>query len=892
MAIHNLDKIFDPASVAIVGVSDQKDSIGWNLLNNLLTGGFQGSLFPITSSCTKIGELQAYESLSAIGQPIDMVIIAAPVEIAVSAVEDCVQTGCGGILLISVHSEDGSEKEIELEHAIIEKASTAGIRVIGPNSLGAMRPGVKLNASLVRRLPLLGKLAFVSQSRTLCAAILDFAAQEKIGFSHVLSIGCRLDVDFADMIDYLGNDPEVSSILLCIKHLRNFRKFMSAARGVSRIKPIVALRLGSCTTGMQTVGLGIGMRAWENAVYDTAFKRAGIVQVNTIEELFDCAEIAARQPYPTGPGLAIISNGAGPSIMARSILTCYGLDPAVFDAQTITRLKEILPFNQSYDNPLDIQEDASPQTYRLVVESCLDAPQVNSFLIILTPHATTDAAAVAAELAGLLSGKSISIFTVWMGGKEVQQAREILSSAGLPNYDTPERAIAAFMHLYFYKRNLELLQETPPRLPRTLEFNREAAHSIIAHALQTGSHELTGTEARGLINSYGIVSQTFDTVSHEEIVRAAREIGYPVTLKPILPETGPETGRTGLQLNVYQERDLSAAYEGMLTYARLQFPETKSFGVTVQKMLGEKGREFLIGMKQDKDFGPVIFFGMGGMAAEIADDCALALPPLNRLLARRLMEDTRIFQRVRNFRSWPIADFSTLEEVLMRLSQLVIDFPEIVELVINPLVITSKSFSAVNVYAVIKATAVASAMHLVISPYPNQYETSWTMADGTGIFIRPIKPEDEPLLNEFVESLSPRSIYFRFFSPLKKLPHKVLARFTQLDYDRDMALVALETGVKDEKILGVGRIMHLADEVSSEFAIVIHDAWQGKGLGSKLLELCIAVARKQGIKTILATTMSENKALLALARKYGFIIDRVCSSGECNMILKLNHVPD
>jgi acetyltransferase len=888
MTVHNLDKIFNPASIALIGVNGQEGSVGWNLLQNLLRGGYEGPIMPVTSSCSTLGGVQAYKSLSAIGQAVDLVVISDPSDSIVSIIEECIHTGAGGAILVSAYGTDILEEKPMLGKAVREKVAGGSLRLIGPNSLGVIRPRIRLNASLARHMPAHGKLAFISQSRALCAAIIDLSIEEQIGFSHFISIGSMLDVDFGDMVDYLGNDPEVSSIVLCIRALTGFRKFMSAARAVSLVKPIVVLKSGSCAPGLLPDPFQPESPAWEDAVYAAAFRRAGIVQVNTIEELFDCAELAAKQPRPAGPGLAIVSNGSGPGIMARDALTCHGLEPLVLGEETIHELDKVLPLSWSRSNPINILEDATPLRYRQVLEICLAASEINALLVILTPHSAADATSVAATLVDLLRGKTTPVFTVWLGAAEVRRGRAILNAAGIPTYETPERAIGAFLHMYSYNRNLELLTETPPRLARVLKFDRESARALIGDSLEPGRKYLTEIEAKALLGAYGIpTNKTLAASSPEEALKAAQEIGYPVVLKPFLQGMDAPFRDKGSHLDLRSEEEVLTAYRAILEQADPRFPKRQSCGVSVQRMIKPSLFEIMIGAVKDTHFGPVIFFGAGGALSEIARDRSLALPPLNRLLARRLMEETRIYNLLKGYYSLQPAYLGTLEEVLIRLSQLVADLPEIEKIIINPLIVSSHEIYAVGVQIAVSAASVPPFLHLVISPYPNQYETYWTMKDGTTVFIRPIKPEDEPMLREFIHSLSRKSLYFRFFGFLRLLPHRMLARLTQLDYDRDMALIALLESEGKEKIIGVGRLMHLADGLTREFAIVVGDAWQGKGLGSRLMELCIAVAREQGVRTIWAKTLAENETMLSLARKFGFTIKSVAGTDECEMLLNL-----
>jgi len=879
MSIHNLDKVFRPNSVAIIGASKKKGGIGLAVVNNLEKSGYKGKIFPVNPHYKIINGLPTYPSLSDIGQSIDLAVVATPIETAPSIIKECALVGIGGVIIISAGGKEVGTKGRELEEKIKEEAERKNIRVIGPNCLGIICTGTKLNVSFASHTPLPGNLAFISQSGAICTSILDLSLEERVGFSYLVSIGSMLDVDFGDLINYMGNDPEVSSIVLYIESLSNFRKFMSAARAVSRVKPIVALKSGRCPAGARAAASHTGAIAGEDAVYDAAFKRAGIVRLDTIEDLFDCAELMARQPRPSGPGLAIITNAGGPGVMATDALFLYGMEPVSLSQETMKKLDEILPTFWSRENPIDILGDAPPERYRQTVEVCISASEINALLIILTPQTMTDPTAVAASLIQLLKNKYSSFFAVWMGGVDVAKGRDILNRAGIPTYETPERAIRAFMYMYSYKHNLQLLQEIPSRLPHPLRFDQTGAYNIIENVLKQGNHLLTEVESKALLAAYGIpINQTEIASSPEEAVHLAQNIGYPVVMKIHSRDITHKSDAHGVQLNLHDEKDVKEAFQRIEANAHKYDPEAKLLGMTVQPMLKRPDYELIIGSKKDNDFGPVILFGMGGIMTEILKDQAIALPPLNRLLARRLIESTRVYKLLKGYRNRPPANLEIIEEILIRLSQLVTDFSEITELDINPLILFQDKAYAADARVLIKPSKIPSPLHLVISPYPNQYESTWTMRDGTDIFIRPIKPEDAQLLVDLFHSLSRESIYFRFFSPLRSLSHEMLVRFTQIDYYRDVALVAIDEASERERMLGVSRLMSDPDGKEAEFAVVVGDSWQGKGLGAKLLEHIISIAKERGIRHLWGLVLAANTTMLSLARQLGFTIKKVSSN--------------
>ena len=888
MSIENLDKIFRPKSIAIVGASERKPSIGSTLMRNLIEGGFPGAIHPINPNHNTVWQRPAFPSIKDLKTPVDLAVISIPITAAVQVVKDCAETGVGGVVIISAGGKEVGEKGINLEAAIRQEALRAGIRIIGPNCAGIMSSRSKLNASFTDRIPRPGKMAFISQSGALCTAILDLSVTENIGFSHFVSLGGMLDVDFGDMIDYLGSEPEVASIVMYVEGLTRFRKFMSAARAVSRVKPIIALKAGRSQAGALAAVSHTGALAGEDAIYDAALQRAGILRVKTFEELFDCAELLAKQPKPAGHGLVIVSNAGGPAVMAADALSDYGCDPVTLSAETVKNLTEIMPPYWSRRNPIDMLGEATPELYRRVCEICLQTKEVNGILIMSAPQAVIDPTEIAASLVDTISGRSIPIVTSWVGGLTMQKGRDIFNRAGIPTFDTPERAVRAFMDIYRYSKNIEMLQQIPSRLPRRLEFDRQKATTLIHTGLEAQNYLLTEIESKALLSAYGIpVNRTATASSSAEAVQAAAAMGYPVVLKINSRDITHKSNAGGVMLNLQNGNEVVDAYDRIVREARTLCPDARLEGVTVQPMHHRPDFELLLGAKMDRDFGPVILFGMGGTLTEVIQDRAIALPPLNRLLARRLMEQTRIYRSLQGYRNIPAADPAMLEEILIRLAQLVTDFAEIEELDINPLFVTGNNACAIDARVVLRPSQTKAPLHLVISPYPDQYEQHVRTAANVDIFIRPIRPEDAPLLAELFESLSPRSVYMRFFTPLKRLPHSMLARFTQIDYDREIALVALAEGKTAERMLGVARIITENNQKKAEFSVAVGDAWQGKGIGAELLRRCLAIAGKGDIEEVWGVILSENIQMLALAKKLGFKFKNAPGTGEYELSIDL-----
>jgi acetyltransferase len=875
MGVYNLDKIFNPDSIAVVGASEKRESIGYAVMENLIEGGFKGVVVPVNPNYSKIFELKAYPSISEMDQGVDLAVIATPISSVPSIVKQCADKGVGGTIVISAGGRETGVLGRKLEEEIEKEARKGGLRVLGPNCMGVVCPQRRLNASFVAHMPYKGKLAFISQSGAICAAMLDLSLKERIGFSYFVSIGSMLDVDFGDLIDYLGNDTEVESILLYIESLTKFRKFMSAARAVSRLKPIIILKSGRSDVGARAAASHTGAMAGEDLVYDAAFKRAGAVRVNTIEDFFDCAELLAKQPRPTGRRLVVITNSGGPGVMAADAIAEYGLELASLERETFEKLKEVLPRFWSHGNPIDILGDATVERYESAVSCCLGAQEADGMLVIFNPASMTDPADVAERISQILKQKPYPVFTAWMGGADVEKGRDILNRSDIPTYETPERAIRAFKYLYDYTRNQKMLQEIPPRPSPSLRFEHDRAHFIIEEGLRGDQGLLTEVESRELLMACGIaVNQMEVADSVEEAVELSRQMGYPVVMKIRSKEISHKTEADGVRLDLRNDMEVKEAFRKIMEGAHAYNPEAKILGVTLQPMIQNPDVEILLGAKMDPNFGPVILLGMGGINAEVLEDKAVGLPPLNRLLARMLMERTKVYRLLKGYRNRPPADLEMVEEMMVQLSHLLVDFPEISELDMNPVIVKAGKPLVVDVRIFLKPSPRPSPYHLVISPYPEKYETHGVATDGLKIFIRPIKPEDAPQLVELFDSLSPTSVYYRFFSPMKSLPHSMLARFTQIDYDREIAMVALDEGGDRERILGVARVIGDPDGKRGEFAIVVGDPWQGRGVGEKLLRHSLGIAKEHGLELLRGYVLAENKKMLNLARKFGFQVSR------------------
>lgn len=887
MSLYNLDRVLSPESVAIIGASERIGGVGRAILDNLEAGGFEGGIYPINPKRDQVLGHRAYPSLLDIGKRVDLVVVATPITTAPDIIRQCSEIGCGGAIIVSAGGKEAGEEGLQMEALLREEAYKGRVRIVGPNCLGVINARSKLNASFAHAMPLPGKLAFISQSGAICTAVLDYAVTERIGFSRFISVGSMLDVDFGDLIDYLGNDPDVSCIMLYVENITNHRKFMSAARSVSRVKPIIVLKVGKYEAGARAAQSHTGAMTGEDAVYEAALERAGVVRVNSLEDLFGCAELVGKQPLPKGSRLGIITNAGGPGVMAADYLASFGIDPATLSSETVERMDEILPKFWSHSNPVDILGDARPELFRQAVDTCLSSGDFDAALITTTIQAMNHPTDVAKAIVPTLKARKSPVFTVWLGGREADPGRDIFNNNGIPTYDSIERAIRAFVYMYKYGRNLELLTQTPPTFQKTLDYDADLAREIIDSNLQNGQELLSETDSKKLLSAYGIpVSPTEIASNAEEAVNLAEEMGCPVVLKLFSPDITHKSDAGGVKLHLRNREDVTLAFDEIMASAKAYSPEAELTGVTVQPMIEDRDYELILGAKKDPDFGPVILFGLGGVTAELMKDRAVGLPPLDRLLARRLMEGTRAFKLLRGYRNMAPVDMEYLEGILVGLSQLVIDFPEITELDINPLIIGNGVPIGVDARILIEKTNVKSPDHLSISPYPNQYEFHETTRTGLPLFIRPIKPEDAPLMSELWSTLSPRSVYHRYLKPLRHLTRELLARSTQVDYSREMAIVALTEIEGKERIVGVARLIGHPDGHEAELGMSVGDPWHGQGVASKLLEIAVPIARERGIKQVWTQVFAENKVALALAEHYGGEITQMAAGDVYKVIVE------
>ena len=873
MERHILQKFFKPQAVAVVGASPKKGSIGFTLVDNLKRDGFKGDIYPINPKHGEILGLKAYPSVTAVGKPMDLAIIAVPILGVPEIMQECGQAGIPGAIIISAGGKEVGDEGQKVEAEIAAAARAGGVRYLGPNCLGIICPHTHLNASFAARSAKPGGLALLSQSGAICSAILDWADTQNIGFSHFVSIGSMADIDFAEMIDYLGNDDRAQSIIIYMENLIHHRNFMSAARSVSRVKPIIVVKSGRSAVAARAAASHTGALAGQDDTYNAAFRRAGIIRVDTIAQLFNCAEALGKMPRPLGGSLAIITNAGGPGVMAVDAFSKWQREPAVLTPETISKLSESMPPHWSRGNPVDVLGDAPPDRFLQATRVILAAPEVDGLVIVLSPQAMTDPAGVAQAIAPEIKKQAKPVFAVWMGARDVAAGVAILNEASVPTFETPEEAVDTFMEMYSYTRNLELLQETPPQMPSEIKVNTRQARSFIEECFTRQTLLLSEVEAKAILSAYGIpVNPTLTASSAAAAAAAAKMLGFPVVLKIHSPDISHKSDVDGVRVSLKDEAEVTQAYEDIVTKAKSYKPEARIFGVTIQTMVEKAPLELILGAKKDPYFGPLLVFGMGGIFTEVFKESAVDLPPLNLLLARRLMERTRIYRILQGYRNIPPANLDELAGILVRLSQLVTDFPEIVELDINPLLISDGKPICVDARMVLERSQVPAPRHLIIAPYPNQYESDWLLEDGTPVLLRPIRPEDEGLVEELLKNCSDQTLYFRYFHLIKKFPHSFLIRFTQNDYDREIGLAAFGTPPGPEVMMGVGRLVLTPERDKAEFAVIVADPWHGKGLGEKLISRVIEIAREYGVNSLWGEVLAENVPMLGLMKKMGFTL--------------------
>lgn len=871
-----LKRIFEPRTVAVIGASNNEGSVGYALIRNMIGSGFKGTVYPINFKHKSIYGVRSYAKLSDTRDEIDLAVIATPASTVPDLVKECGEYGVGGVVIISAGFMEAGEGGHQLTETILGYARKYNIRIIGPNCLGFIKPSIKLNASFANKMALPGKIAFISQSGALCTAILDWSVEKNVGFSYFVSIGSMIDVGFHDLIDYFGNDPKTSSIVIYMESLTYTRKFMSAARAFARTKPIIVLKAGKSAAGAKVALSHTGTLAGNDIAFEAAFQRAGIISVNTIEELFNAAQALAMQPRPKGNRLAIVTNAGGPGVLATDQLISLGGELAKLSKETYDELNKSLPAVWSHGNPVDVLGDATALRYKEATEAVLKDKGVDGVLVILTPQSMTKADEIGREIVLLGNKNTKPILASWMGQKDVDEGCEILEEGGIPVFRIPENAVNTFMSMYNYTRNIQALYETPSSIPQIFNPDTIKNHVLIKAIMDEKRYVLTEDEAKEVLTNYHIpIAKHKVAASETEVSGICADIGFPVVMKIASPDITHKTDTGGVILNIKNEDAAIEAYNAILISAKQAKPDANIVGVLIEEMVSKK-YELIIGSKKDPIFGPVIVFGMGGVAVEVFKDLNVGLPPLNMALAQRIIEDTKIYKLLKGYRGMKGADIEAIKYLLYKFAYLVMDFPQIKEIDINPYVVDDTGGLVLDAKIVldenVDADNIKTYSHLVVSPYPRELITEWKTSDDTDVLIRPIKPEDEEMERELFRRISKQTEYFRFFGFIGEVTHEMLTRYTQIDYDREIALVAIVEEDDKEGIAGVVRLVSDSNNEAAEFAILVADHWQGKGLGNKFMNLIMEIAKERNIKKIYASVLNANTIMLHMFRKRGFTI--------------------
>ncbi|GAB4397640.1 MAG: bifunctional acetate--CoA ligase family protein/GNAT family N-acetyltransferase [Anaerolineales bacterium] len=873
-----LKSLFAPKNVAVIGATEKEGSVGRTILWNLISSPFGGAVFPINPKRPSLLGIKAYASVRDVPDPIDLAVIVTPSAAIPDLITECGEVGVKGVIVISAGFKEIGAEGVELERRLLENARKYKMRVIGPNCLGVMSPVSGLNATFAAGMARKGKVAFISQSGALCTAVLDWSFKENVGFSHFVSVGSMLDVDWGDLIYYLGDDPHTESIVIYMESIGDARSFLSAAREVALTKPIIVIKPGRTEGAARAAASHTGSLTGSDEVLDAAFRRAGVLRVNNISEIFSMAEVLGRQPRPKGPRLTIITNAGGPGVLATDTLLTTGGELAEVSPQTMAKLSEFLPSAWSHNNPIDIIGDASPERYAKTLEVAAQDEKSDGLLVILTPQAMTDPTATAELLKDYAKSYDKPILASWSGGKEVAAGEAILNKAGIPTFEYPDDAARAFTYMWHSTDNLRTLYETPSLPDDALGApDRLKAREIITHVRETGRTLLTEAESKQLLAAYGIpTTPTLIAVSAEEAAAHAEKLGFPVVLKLHSETISHKTDVGGVQLNLKDAAAVRAAYQAIQQSVTQKVGAEHFLGVTVQPMIKLDGYELIIGSSIDPQFGPVLLFGTGGQLVEVFKDRALALPPLTTTLARRMVERTKIYTALKGVRGRQPVNLEALDKLLVRFSQLIVEQRWIKELDINPLMASPDGLLALDARVLLfgKDVAESALPKIAIRAYPRKYVSDWKLRDGRAVTIRPIRAEDEPLMIRFHEALSDRTVYLRYLSPMmlsERVTHERLSRVCHCDYAREIALVVEAETNGQKVVIGVGRLSKMKiNEEEARITMLVSDDYQGQGLGAELLSRLIAVARAEKIERLLAIMSPENESMQKLCRKLGF----------------------
>jgi acetyltransferase len=877
---HGLDAMFSPASVAVIGATSRPGAVGRTVLENLLRDTFRGKVYAVNAKHEEVLGHKAYKSIRDIPQPVDLAVVATPAVTVSPVIAECIEAGAKSAVVISAGFKERGAEGAALEQQIKDQLKRSSLRLIGPNCLGIMNPTIGLNATFAKDPPQAGSVAFLSQSGALLSAILDWSHREQVGFSAIASTGSMLDVGWGDLIYYFGDDPHTKSILLYMESVGDARSFLSAAREVALTKPIIVIKAGRSEAASRAAASHTGALTGSDEVLDAAFRRSGVLRVYNIEDLFYMAEVLGRQPRPKGPRLTILTNAGGPAVLATDALVANGGELAELSPESLQRLNEFLPAHWSHNNPIDVLGDADPERYARALEIASQDPKSDGLLVILAPQGMTDPLHIAERLKPYAKEYGKPVLASWMGGNSIAGGEAALNSAGIPTFPFPDTAARAFTYMWRYTYNLRGLYETPSLAENSEldDSSRKQVEQIINNARNGGRVLLTELESKQLLSLYGIPTvETQVARTEDEATTLASKLGFPVVLKVFSETITHKTDVGGVKLNLQDEAAVRSAYRAIQSSVAEKAGANQFSGVTVQPMVKLDGYELILGSSIDPQFGPVILFGSGGQLVEVYRDRALALPPLNTTLAQRLMEQTKILTALKGVRGRKPVNMAALEQLLVRFSQLVLEQRSIAEIDINPLLVSSERLLALDARVVLHAPAVVldDLPKPAIRPYPLQYVARWTMRDGNQVTIRPIRPEDEPLMVKLHETLSDQSVYLRYFCSLslsRRIAHERLLKICFGDYDREMALVAELTDpvTGERRIIAVGRLSKLHVRNEAEVAVLVSDRYQKHGLGQELLRRVVEVARDEKLSQVSAEMLTDNVAMQIVMKRLGF----------------------
>ncbi len=877
MGTRNLKRLFDPRSVAVIGASNKKGTVGHTLLHNLISAEYDGVVYPVSTSSPSVQGIHAYTSIAQIPRKVDLAVVAVPARSVPDAMRECGEAGVGGAVIVSAGFKEAGEAGRRLERQVSEIARAHGVRILGPNCLGYIRPAHHLNVTFSHLIPPSGNVAFFSQSGALGTAILDWATANDIGFSAFVSVGSMADIDFGDLIDYYGADQHTTSIILYIESITDARKFMSAARHFAKSKPIIVVKSGRTARSALAAASHTGAMAGDDTLYSAVFRRAGVVRVDKIEDLFDASEALSRVGSPRGRRLGIVTNAGGPGVMACDRLLHLGGELAELAPETDAQLAACLPEFSARGNPVDVAGDADAERFALATQALMDDRNCDGVLAILTPQAMSQPTATANALVRVSRTHQLKpLLTAFMGETRVAEAIRVLHKARVPAFNTPEDAVGAYMYMCQYTRNLANLYETPADILPHFEPDRDVVKKTFLDVARADRAILTEPEADRVIQAYQIpVVSTLVATTPEECAAAAEKIGFPVAVKILSRDISHKVDVSGVSLGVSSAADAAEQFTEVIERVKRARPKARIEGVVVQPMRS-KGHELIIGSKKDPTFGPALIFGMGGTSVEYHHDVAVDFPPLNQALARSMIQSTKVSQLLDGYRGTEPVDMVALEQAMVKVSYLLVDFPEILEMDINPLLVNQDGILALNARIVIDPRAVRKitlpGSHLMISMYPSKYRWEMPLGDDK-ILIRAIRPEDEPLWTDMMASLSPDTAQYRFFGPLREITKAMLIRYCHIDYDREIALVAVRKGkaAGSDMMLGVARLtIETANPSEGEFAILVRDDFQRKGIGTKLMETLIQAARDRHVLKVTGQVLTVNLGMTNFAENLGF----------------------